>query len=147
MRAVVQRVAQASVVVSGTTIAEIDAGLLALVGFARGDTDATLNAFADKLIHLRLFASDDGQASFSRSLLETGKELLLVSQFTLYAETTKGRRPGFSAAAPSDLAAPLFDRLAQQFRQRGIRTAVGQFGAHMHVSSTNDGPVTVILDY
>ncbi len=144
MRSVVQRVREARVEVASETIAEIDAGLLALVGVARGDERADAEELARKLVHLRIF--EDAEGKMNRSLLETGGSLLLVSQFTLLGDTRKGRRPYFGEAAAPELAAPRIEELAASARQLGVAVAVGRFGAHMHVDLVNDGPVTLILD-
>lgn len=144
MRSVVQRVREARVEVASETIAEIDAGLLALVGVARGDERADAEELARKLVHLRIF--EDAEGKMNRSLLETGGSLLLVSQFTLLGDTRKGRRPYFGEAAAPELAAPRIEELAASARQLGVAVAVGRFGAHMHVELVNDGPVTLILD-
>lgn len=144
MRAVLQRVSSASVTVGGKTIAEIGQGLLALVAIARADSPATLAPFVEKVTNLRMFS--DAAGHFSRSLAETANELLLVSQFTLFADIRRGRRPDFSAAAPADVASALFAELAERFQARGVRTQTGQFGADMQVALVNDGPVTLIVD-
>ena len=144
MRAVLQRVSTAAVAVGGRTVAQIGAGVLALVAIGRDDTEAVLAPFVEKVATLRLFP--DGKGHFSRSLVDTGGDLLLVSQFTLYGDVRRGRRPEFTAAAPAEPAARLLDDLAARFRARGIPTQCGQFGAYMQVSLVNDGPVTLILD-
>ncbi len=118
--------------------------MVALVAVARTDIPAAVPQLAHKLVNLRLFASDAGP--FDRSLLETGQHLLLVSQFTLYADTTRGRRPGFSLSAPAEQAEPMFDALVDACRKFGIPTQTGKFGATMQVELINDGPATLLID-
>ncbi len=144
MRAVVQRVTRASVTVDGDRIGAIDRGLLAYVGAAPGDGAAEVEWLARKLAELRVFTDDAGR--MNRSVEDVGRAVLVVSQFTLYADTRKGRRPSFFDAAPPDVAAPLIDALAAALRARGLRVESGRFGAHMLVDAVNDGPVTIILD-
>ena len=144
MRALVQRVSDASVRVAGETVGAIGAGLLVLLGFSAEDTDEAASYIVGKTVNLRIFADDEGR--FNRSALDVGAELLLVSQFTLYADTRRGRRPSFSSAAPPERAEAEFDRAVELFRQSGLRVETGVFQAHMMVSSTNDGPVTIMLD-
>lgn len=144
MRAVVQRVSAARVTVDQRIVGVIRRGLLALVGIARDDTLADADWLLDKLLDLRIFENDLGK--FDKSLRDINGELLLVSQFTLLADTRKGRRPSFSDAAPSEHAVPLYEYLVRRSRGYGITVASGEFGAHMQVELTNDGPVTVLLD-
>ena len=144
MRALVQRVSQASVSVADETVGAIDSGLLILLGFSADDTGEDADYIVGKAINLRIFADDEGR--FNRSALDVGAELLLVSQFTLYADTRRGRRPSFSAAAPPDRAETEFARAVELFRQSGLRVQTGVFQAHMVVHSANDGPVTIMLD-
>lgn len=144
MRAVVQRVSSASVTIDGMVVGAIDGGLLVLVGAGQGDGVAEAETLARKIAELRIF--NDREGKFNRSLLDTGGAALVVSQFTLYADTRKGRRPGFTDAAPPDVASPLVDAVAAELRRLGVAVATGRFGAHMHVSLVNDGPVTIILD-
>lgn len=144
MRVVIQRVTRASVTVDGETVGAIGPGLLLLVGVADGDDEATTRRIARKCAELRLFPDDDGR--FDRSLLDTGGEALVVSQFTLLADVRKGRRPSFTAAAAPDVAAPLCDAFADELRALGVTVATGKFGAKMQVELVNDGPVTVIVD-
>jgi len=151
MRIVAQRVAEAAVAVVGDAgrreVARIGAGLLALVGFAPGDGDEPLAWGAKKLADLRLFEAPDGSSGFDRSLRETGGGLLLVSQFTLYGDARKGRRPDFTAAAPFPEAERMFARLAELCeRELPGKVARGDFGARMEVSLVNDGPVTILLE-
>ena len=144
MRALAQRVSRASVSVGGQTVGEIGAGLLLLLGFSDDDTDDDVAYIVGKAVNLRIFADDEGR--FNRSALDTEAELLLVSQFTLYADTRRGRRPSFSRAAPPEQAESMFARAVEQFRQSGLRVQTGVFQAHMVVESANDGPVTIMLD-
>lgn len=144
MRVVLQRVTRASVAVDGETVGAIGPGLLLLAGIAAGDDELTVRRVARKCAELRLFPDDAGR--FDRSLLDTGGEALVVSQFTLLADVRKGRRPGFTDAAPPEIAAPLVDAFADELRAAGVRVATGRFGAKMRVELVNDGPVTVIVD-
>jgi D-tyrosyl-tRNA(Tyr) deacylase len=139
MRAVVARVERACVRVAGATVGEIGPGLLVLLGVHRDDGAAAVPVMARKLHELRIL---DGELSCA----ETGAPLLVVSQFTLYGETRKGRRPSWSAAAPPDRAAPLVDAVVEALRERGATVATGVFGAHMAVESVNDGPFTVLVE-
>ncbi|MBU0947010.1 MAG: D-tyrosyl-tRNA(Tyr) deacylase [Proteobacteria bacterium] len=144
MRAVVQRVSKASVTVDTQISGEIGAGLLVLLGVHRDDGENEVKWLVDKIINLRIFADDAGK--MNRSLLDTGGAMLIVSQFTLYGDCRKGRRPGYSTAAPPDKADALYQRFVSEVEQRNIRTACGQFQAHMAVDLINDGPVTLLLD-
>ena len=144
MRAVLQRVTSASVAVDGEGVGAIGPGLLVLLGVGRGDGEAEADLLARKTAGLRIFA--DPESKFNLSLLDTGGAALVVSQFTLYADTRRGRRPGFTEAAPPEAAAPLVERFAAALDGMGVPVAIGRFGAHMHVQLLNDGPVTVILD-
>jgi D-tyrosyl-tRNA(Tyr) deacylase len=149
MRVLIQRVTQAAVAVGGETVGAIGPGFLLLVGITHGDDDAVVAAMARKIANLRLF--DDAAGAINRSALDllAADEpvgMLVVSQFTLYADTRKGRRPSFVAAAPPALAAPLVDRFAARLAALGLPVAQGRFGAEMQVSLVNDGPVTVWLD-
>ena len=144
MLALIQRVASASVVVEGATVGAIDAGLLALVAVEPGDGEAQAARLAERLLGYRVFA--DAAGRMNRSLADTGGGLLLVSQFTLAADTRSGMRPSFTTAAGPDEAEPLFNRLVEQCRDRHAgRVETGRFGAHMTVSLVNDGPVTFLL--
>lgn len=140
MRAVLQRVTSASVTVDGVPIARIGAGLLALVGVTHTDTEAQAGTLARRVAELRLF--DGGRSSVA----DLGLEVLVVSQFTLYADLGKGRRPSWSAAAPGPAAKPLLDAVVTALRGRGVRVHTGRFGAHMAVALVNDGPVTLIVE-
>jgi D-aminoacyl-tRNA deacylase len=144
VRAVVQRVSEARVVVAGERVAEIDRGLVVLVGVARNDSEAEAERLAGKVARLRIFEDDGGK--FDRSLLDVGGEALVVSQFTLIADTRKGNRPSFTDAAPPEQAEPLYERFCEALRLQGADVEVGVFGARMHVELVNDGPVTITLD-
>lgn len=145
MRAVVQRVSRASVRVDGETVGTCGRGFLVLVGARHGDTPETAERLAGKIARLRVFENDDGR--LDRSLLEVGGEALVVSQFTLLANTAKGNRPSFTDAAPPEQAEPLVERLAAEMHAAGVaHVATGRFGARMEVELVNDGPVTIVLD-
>lgn len=144
MRAVIQRVEQASVSVEGEIRGQIGAGFLVLIGVEEGDGDADFKYIADKAPNLRVF--EDEQGKMNRSLLDVGGELLAVSQFTLLGDARGGRRPSFITAARPETADPMYERLVADWRARGIRVETGVFGAHMKVSLVNDGPVTILLD-
>ena len=144
MRAVVQRVTHASVRVDGEVVGSIDAGLCALIGVTHDDDETKARKLAEKLWHLRVF--DDGTGTMNRSLAEAGGEILVISQFTLYGDTSRGRRPSWVAAARPEQAEPLIDALVSHLRALGAHVATGRFRAHMHVELENDGPVTVTLD-
>ncbi len=144
MRVLVQRVARAAVHVDGETVASIGRGLLLLVAFKAGDKEADLAWMAEKVAHLRIFEDEAGK--LNRSLLEVGGQALVVSQFTLYGDARKGRRPSFDLSAPADQARPLFEKFVDFLISRGIITAVGRFQAAMQVELVNDGPVTILLD-
>lgn len=140
MKAVVQRVARASVTPGGS----IRAGVCILLGIAAGDDETAVVRLAEKIARLRIFPDDDGK--FDRSLLETGGAALVVSQFTLIADTAKGNRPSFGGAARPDVAEPLYERFCAALRELGVEVATGVFGAKMDVELVNDGPVTIVLD-
>jgi D-tyrosyl-tRNA(Tyr) deacylase len=144
MRLVIQRVTSASVRVDDDIVGAIGPGLLVFVGVGEGDDEAEALRLAEKTAELRIFTDDEGR--FNRSLLDVGGEALVVSQFTLYADTRRGRRPGFSTAAAPDVAEPLVEAYARRLEALGVKTARGRFGAHMHVALENDGPVTIIID-
>lgn len=145
MRCVAQRVRQAAVTIGGERFSSIGAGLLVLAGISRDDTPDDLAWMSRKLPNLRIFEDDEGR--MNRSVKECGGELLVVSQFTLYADASRGNRPGFTESAPSDIARPLFDRFVELLRRDSDLTVeTGSFGADMQVSLTNDGPVTIILE-
>ncbi|MGY1843702.1 D-aminoacyl-tRNA deacylase [Modestobacter sp. SYSU DS0875] len=142
MRAVVTRVSSASVTVDGEVVGEIGAGLLALVGAGRDDDADRARALGRKLHELRVFATDDG----ARSVGDLGLPVLVVSQFTLYADTRKGRRPSWQDAAPGEVAEPLVTEVVAELRRRGTAVATGRFGARMQVASINEGPMTLQLE-
>lgn len=144
MRAVLQRVGKASVSVAGETVGEIGPGLMILVCAMQGDTEAQADQLADKTSRLRIFRDDDGR--MNRSVLDTGGAALVISQFTLAADTSRGNRPGFSTAAPPDEGERLYLRYAQRLRDIGLTVATGRFGADMSVSLVNEGPVTIWLE-
>ncbi len=144
MRAVIQRVSEASVTVDGAVVGAIGHGLLILLGVNQTDTLDDVDLLAEKIAHLRIFGDHEGK--FNRSLLDVGGAALVVSQFTLYADTRKGRRPSFTAAARPEIAAPLVDAFAAALRARAIPVATGVFGAMMQVALINDGPVTIVMD-
>ena len=144
MRAVVQRVARASVAIAEETVGAIGPGLLVLLGVAPGDGAAEATWLADKILGLRLFADDAGK--MNRAVAEIGGGVLVVSQFTLYGDCRKGRRPSFVAAAAPDIAEPLYDAFVQRLRVGGVPVATGRFAADMLVELANDGPVTLIVD-
>ena len=144
MRAVVQRVASARVTVGDEIRGEIGAGLCVLLGVARDDTAGQAERLADKVARLRIFENDDGR--FDRSLLDTGGSALVVSQFTLIADTAKGNRPSFAEAAPPEQAKPLYEAFCACLRTLGVEVETGVFGARMAVDLVNDGPVTIVLD-
>ena len=145
MRIVLQRVKQAQVQVEADVVGRIGVGLLLLVGVGKADDAAAVEFLANKVLNLRIF--EDEQGKMNRSILEVGGGILAVSQFTLYGDTRKGRRPGFDAAALPQQAQPLFDQFVEKLRQSGLVVETGRFGAHMEVSLINDGPVTFILEY
>jgi D-tyrosyl-tRNA(Tyr) deacylase len=141
---VLQRVSQASVAVDGETVGQIGQGWLVLLGVGHADTSAIASALADKVAGLRCFEDADGKTNLS--ILDVGGAVLLVSQFTLYADTSRGRRPGFTNAAPPEVAHTLVDQFGAALRGHGLTVETGRFGAHMQVSLVNDGPFTIVLD-
>jgi D-aminoacyl-tRNA deacylase len=144
MRALLQRVSQASVTVDNQIVGQISQGLLILLGVGQGDSAVQIKTLVDKIVHLRIFADDEGK--MNRSLLDIGGEVLVVSQFTLYADTRRGRRPSFTNAAPPTSAEPLVEHFKEALVAHGVVVAGGIFGAHMRVALVNDGPVTIWLD-
>jgi len=144
MRAVVQRVREASVSIEGERVGEIGKGLVILLGVAQGDSGREARYLAEKIAHLRIFADEEGK--FNLSALDVGAQALVVSQFTLYGDTRKGRRPSFISAASPEVAKPLVARFIDSLRAVGLQVESGRFGAMMLVNIANDGPVTLILD-
>jgi D-tyrosyl-tRNA(Tyr) deacylase len=144
MRSVVQRVSRAAVRVDGRVVGEIGAGLLVLLGVADGDGEGEAGSLAAKVARLRIFANELGR--FDLSVLDTGGGVLVVSQFTLLADTAKGSRPSFTGAAPPEDAARLYERFCAALRDLGLTVEQGVFGARMEVELVNDGPVTIVLD-
>jgi D-tyrosyl-tRNA(Tyr) deacylase len=144
MRAVVQRVSRARVVVDEEVVGQISCGLVVLLGVAGSDTVEHARWLADKITGLRIFADDEGK--MNRGLADVGGEALVISQFTLYGDCQKGRRPSFVDAAPPDIARPLYEAFVVAVRALGIPTATGRFGAMMQVELVNDGPVTLIVE-
>jgi D-tyrosyl-tRNA(Tyr) deacylase len=144
MKALLQRVTRASVSISGEVVGEIGPGLVVLVGIAEGDTAEDVRYLARRTVDLRIFADESGK--FNLSAQDIKGELLVVSQFTLIADTRKGRRPSFVAAAPPDKAEPLFNEFVSETRSSGLKVATGRFQQYMQVEIHNDGPVTVLLE-
>jgi D-aminoacyl-tRNA deacylase len=144
LRAVVQRASEAGVFVEGASVAEIERGLVVLLGVARGDTVDDAGRLAGKVARLRIFEDEDGR--FDRSVLDVGGEVLVVSQFTLIADTSKGNRPSFTDAAPPEVAEPLYEGFCEALEAQRVAVARGVFGARMAVQLVNDGPVTIVLD-
>lgn len=144
MRAVVQRVSRAALRVAAETVAEIGPGVLVLVGVHGEDTERDAAYLAEKIANLRIFADDEGK--MNRSVIDAGGSALVVSQFTLYADTRKGRRPAFVRAAAPDVAQPLVMAVAARLEALNVPTWTGEFGAHMEVELTNDGPVTILIE-
>jgi D-aminoacyl-tRNA deacylase len=144
MRAVIQRVNHAQVVVEGSKVGQVELGLCAFVGVGKGDTELDAASLADKVVGLRIF-EDDAQ-KMNLSLLEVGGSLLAISQFTLFGDVRKGRRPSFANALEATRAAELFQRFCEECRMRGSHVETGHFRTHMLVSLENDGPVTILID-
>ena len=144
MRALIQRVAHSRVTVEEQTIAEIGTGLVILLGVGPSDGESQADYLAEKIVNLRIFEDDDGK--INRSLLDVGGEAIVVSQFTLFADTRKGRRPSFTDAAAPEIARPLIDYFAGLMVEKGVHTQTGEFGAHMVVEIANDGPVTIWIE-
>jgi D-aminoacyl-tRNA deacylase len=144
MRALLQRVSRASVTVEDKVISQIGKGLVILLGIGHGDEEAQVTFLAEKITNLRIFEDEQGKTNLS--VLDVKGEALVVSQFTLYADTRKGRRPSFIDAALPDIAEPLVNRFVERLRGLGVPTQTGQFGAHMLVEIHNDGPVTIWLE-
>jgi D-tyrosyl-tRNA(Tyr) deacylase len=144
MRALIQRVKSGKVTVDNRTVAEITHGLVILLGIGQDDTEENARFLAEKISTLRIFEDDQGKSNLS--ILDRGGEAIVVSQFTLYADIRKGRRPSFIDAASPEIAAPLVEKFAEFLRARGISTQTGIFGAHMLVEIENDGPVTIWIE-
>ena len=144
MRVVLQRVARASVTIDGNTVGEIGPGFCLLVGFSHTDTPAQVAWMAEKIVGLRLFSDEEGKMNLG--LAEAGGALMVVSQFTLYGDASKGRRPSFIDAARPEVAIPLYERFITELRATGVTVATGEFGADMQVEILNDGPVTLLLE-
>jgi len=144
MRALLQRVAKSSVTVNGEVVGDIVGGLLVLLGVADADCEKDAEYLADKIVNLRIFS--DEQSKFNLSALQVNGELLVISQFTLFADTRKGRRPSFTSAALPEKAGRLYGHFITRLKQTGLKVESGEFGAHMMVEIVNDGPVTIMLD-
>ena len=144
MRAVIQRVNHGGVKVGGETIAKIGSGLVILLGIGPDDGEEQVDFMVNKIANLRIF--EDQQGKLNLSILDIGGEAIVVSQFTLYADTRKGRRPSFTGAALPEVASPLVDLFSERLAQAGVPTQKGEFGAHMHVEIHNDGPITILMD-
>jgi D-tyrosyl-tRNA(Tyr) deacylase len=144
MRAVIQRVSRAEVRIAGAAVGRIGPGLVVLLGVGPADTEAVARELAEKVVSLRIFPDDDGK--MNRDVTEAGGALLVVSQFTLYGDCRKGRRPSFIGAAPPELAEPLYEKFVEAVRALGVRAETGRFGAMMDVDLVNDGPVTLIVE-
>lgn len=144
MKVVLQRVEEGRVIIDGQIRAEIGKGLVILLGIGSGDNDDQASYLVEKIANLRIFEDEDGK--MNRSVLDVEGEAIVVSQFTLYADTRKGRRPSFTDAAPPELASPLVERFAELLRAKGVPTQTGEFGAHMLVEISNNGPVTIWME-
>ncbi|HSW02247.1 MAG TPA: D-aminoacyl-tRNA deacylase [Sedimentisphaerales bacterium] len=144
MRAVIQRVGEAKVEVEGRIVGQVDKGLLVYLGVGTADTETDAQFMAEKIANIRIFSDEAGK--MNRSVIDIGGGVLLVSQFTLYGDCRKGRRPGFDAAGEPGLAERLYEKVAQLIAAEDVPVQKGAFGAHMHVTSINDGPVTFLLD-
>jgi D-tyrosyl-tRNA(Tyr) deacylase len=144
MRVVVQRVTHASVAVTRSIVGQIEGGMLVFIGIGPDDTDKEITQMVDKLVGLRIFSDDQGK--MNRSLLDNKGEMLVVSQFTLWGNCRKGRRPSFVDAAPPEIAEPLYEQFSLEAAKHGIQVASGLFGADMQVTIVNDGPVTLVLE-
>ncbi|WP_413382273.1 D-aminoacyl-tRNA deacylase [Alkalihalobacillus sp. 1P02AB] len=144
MKVVLQRVKESSVTVNGEIVGQIGKGYMLLVGITHEDTEADLDYLVEKIIHLRIFEDEAGK--MNESLLQVGGDILSISQFTLYGDTRKGRRPNFMSAAKPDIAEELYDQFNEKLRQKGLKVETGIFGEMMDVALVNDGPVTLILE-
>ncbi len=145
MRAVIQRVSKAQVRVEGQTISQIGEGLLVFLGIKKGDSLRESEFLLDKILHLRIFGDEEGR--MNHSIMDTGGELMVISQFTLYADCRKGRRPSFTDVSPAEEAKVLYDLFIARAKSRGVKVASGIFQAHMEVDLVNSGPVTIFLDH
>ncbi len=146
MRFVIQRSSGAKVTVDDETTGEIEKGLVILVGITHDDEQSDIDYLVNKTVNLRIFSAVDGKSGFDNSLLDVDGSVLLISQFTLFADTRKGRRPGFTASASGEVAGPIFDQVAEAFEYAGVDVQLGVFGAMMYVELVNEGPATFILD-
>ena len=144
MKVVIQKSGPANVVIEKTTKREIREGLVILLGITDGDTEKDIDYLVEKISNLRLFADEDNH--FNKSILETSKEVLLISQFTLYASCKKGRRPDFAAAAKGEVAKPLYEKFVEKLRAKELKVETGEFAAMMEVNISNQGPITIIID-
>ncbi|QTA38744.1 D-tyrosyl-tRNA(Tyr) deacylase [Thermosipho ferrireducens] len=144
MRAVIQRVKKASVEIDGKVVGSINKGLVVLLGVGKDDTDSDMNYLAEKIVNLRIF--DDSEGKMNLSLKDVGGEMLIVSQFTLYGDCRRGRRPSYSNSAPPDYAKKMYEMFIDKIRKMGLKVETGVFGEYMQVSLINDGPVTLLLD-
>lgn len=144
MRAVVQRVSRSNVVVDDSKVGEINKGIMVLLGVGEGDTEKEVDYMVEKILNLRIFEDEDDKMNLS--LLDVGGELLVVSQFTLYGDCRKGRRPGFSQAARPEVADDLYLKFVEKAKEKGVKTETGKFQTHMMVELVNDGPVTLLID-
>ena len=145
MRTIIQRVNHGRVTINGRKIAEIGLGLVILLGVGPEDGEEQVAYLVNKIANLRIF--EDAEGKINRSVLDVGGSAIVVSQFTLYADTRKGRRPSFTKAAPPEIASPLVERFAERLESAGVPTQKGEFGAHMHVEIHNDGPVTLWIEH
>jgi D-tyrosyl-tRNA(Tyr) deacylase len=144
MKVVIQRVSRGSVAINGKTVGKIGKGYVILLGIAANDGEADIDYLVEKIVHLRVF--EDAQGKMNLSLLDVGGSVLVISQFTLYANTRKGRRPSFINAAPPEIAIPLYEKFVTKMRRYPIDVQTGEFGAMMSVDICNEGPVTIIID-
>lgn len=144
MRALIQRVSQGSVTIEGKVVGKIGTGIVLLLGIKNGDNLEDIKYIANKCVNLRIFNDENG--NLNKSLLEIGGEMLIISQFTLYGDARKGRRPGFSDAAPPEIAEPLYNDFVSEVRRSNVRVATGEFGAMMQILIKNEGPVTLMIE-
>ena len=144
MKVVIQKSGPANVIIEGKTKRAISEGLVILLGITDGDTEKDIDYLVEKIANLRLFADKDNH--FNKSILETSKEILLISQFTLYASCKKGRRPDFAAAAKGEVAKPLYEKFVEKLRAKELKVETGEFAAMMEVNISNQGPITIIID-